>query len=844
MARSRKKMSEEEKKERIKAQKRKYIQNKRKKMTEAQLEERRKKDREKYQKKKAAGEIKPIKEQTPRMQRNIRKGWRERAQKYRDKIRELRRREREIINNETPPSSPAMSRAPSVSQSSEPSTSRQEMGKRIAEKNRRRLQQENLFLRKKVLEMENALAKYRMRLLRKDKTSNSISVGQGEEFVRRKKEKFLKMKEAVRKFLEQDDSSRLTAGKKETVTKNKIKKQKRLLNDSLLNLYKKFITDTGMKMSYAFFCRHRPFWILTPDARTRNTCLCTIHENMELMVKAMKGCKMITVNSANDVLKQMCCDGHLKSECIKRQCIVCKDKTIPIKINQDDDTIHYDQWVTKKVPVQIKNQTKLCQKTCKETFKTSKANLSRMFFKERLPKFMTHVYNIIHQYRITTKIKATLDENEAFLHIDFAENYNCKYSQEVQSAHFGGSKPQVSMHTAVLYLKNVDQSSTIECYCSISKNLRHDPVLICAHLKPVFEEIKRKVPGLHTMHFQSDGPVNQYRNKSMFYLIAKFISQELGVENILWHFSEAGHGKGAPDGIGGSLKRTADASVATGNDVSNFEAFVECLQEKSKGIRIFPIDDTHVNHISDILNTSSTVPFKGTLNIHQLTWTRKDPNIIHARRLSCATCTPDKICCHFAIGMILLQSKEKTSHGNMLIEHPRPKTPSPTISLPVEHSTENISPISSHKSHSPSLMQEFSESRPMTRTLRGKDFYKACYGNNSSDTETESETEPDPPSWMNTSDVQSMSNTVLEDQQKNSPARKINNYRKRILLSTCDAETESETEPDPSPSSCVRLICDEKLVSDDTAQDNNNYDLLAGGRIRSGSISSDETNIF
>lgn len=46
-----------------------------------------------------------------------------------------------------------------------------------------------------------------------------------------------------------------------------------------------------------------------------------------------------------------------------------------------------------------------------------------------------------------------MNNTNALLHFDFSENYGCKYS-EVQSAHFGGSKSQITLHTSVLYYKN------------------------------------------------------------------------------------------------------------------------------------------------------------------------------------------------------------------------------------------------------------------------------------------------------------------------------------------------------------------------------------------------------
>lgn len=55
---------------------------------------------------------------------------------------------------------------------------------------------------------------------------------------------------------------------------------------------------------------------------------------------------------------------------------------------------------------------------------------------------------------------------EALIHVDFSENYSLKYATEVQSFHFGGSRQQVSLHTAVIYTHSyltgqVTPSSTI-----------------------------------------------------------------------------------------------------------------------------------------------------------------------------------------------------------------------------------------------------------------------------------------------------------------------------------------------------------------------------------------------
>ena len=84
-----------------------------------------------------------------------------------------------------------------------------------------------------------------------------------------------RVQEKVKSFLEEDIHSRLLPGKGDTITRKKVKKQKRILSESLKTLHKKFTeTDEDMKVSYAMFCKLKPFWILDPKCGDRDTCTC------------------------------------------------------------------------------------------------------------------------------------------------------------------------------------------------------------------------------------------------------------------------------------------------------------------------------------------------------------------------------------------------------------------------------------------------------------------------------------------------------------------------------------------------------------------------------------------
>lgn len=95
--------------------------------------------------------------------------------------------------------------------------------------------------------------------------------------------------------------------------------------------------------------------------------------------------------------------------------------------------------------------------------------------------------------------------------------------------------------------------------CTLSQNLDHSPGAIWAHMQPIFAFVNSQLNEVITcILFLSDGPSTQYRNRTAFYLLQHRLRSSFpNVTMGSWNYSEAGHGKGAPDGVGGTIKRTA-----------------------------------------------------------------------------------------------------------------------------------------------------------------------------------------------------------------------------------------------------------------------------------------------
>ena len=147
----------------------------------------------------------------------------------------------------------------------------------------------------------------------------------------------------------------------------------------------------------------------------------------------------------------------------------------------NEETFYY-QWVSVKENRTDKNKNPISVKVTKKvsTVCTVKELISTA--NSLLGDFLRHEYIAHHQFRHITEVKWTLRCNEAVILIDFSENYECKLSAEVQSAHFGASKKQISLHTGVVYTRNPDAEPNM----TLSETVQNDVQIGCRVAQVMF----------------------------------------------------------------------------------------------------------------------------------------------------------------------------------------------------------------------------------------------------------------------------------------------------------------------------------------------------------------------
>jgi hypothetical protein len=472
--------------------------------------------------------------------------------------------------------------------------------------------------------LKNApLTKYRgMRKWLKDSYKLNAAEALREKTKRGKKNLSKPVLKKVEAFWLRPDVSEFTSGKKQTITRNGIKMQRRYMKDTGKNLLRKYNESTHFRVSYASFMRLKPFHILQRSIHQRETCGCQKCSNLFYMARSLKNRGVLKSDNIVELSKNYYCmdaNDRISESCVDKKCSTCPKK-LPIDENTIgmDAEIKWHQWVSTKIDLNTRTDGTGPSYKSRVTTKIERQGtvieLAEQLEEEFSIRGARHIATYMHQQSVLWELKSKLKENEAIVNMDFAENWVCKYHSEVQSVHFGASHEQCTIHDGVIYTKSEEYS-----FATLSNSPRHDPVAIWTYLKPVLSWLLTD-RNIESLHFWTDGPVTQYRSKKNFYLFSTVLKQWFPqLRENTWNFSGAGHGKNAADGVGGAIKRSADALVAMGTDIPNAQTLFNKLSEKGGKIQLFYTPAREIADADNDINIPVNLTMAaGTMRIHQL----------------------------------------------------------------------------------------------------------------------------------------------------------------------------------------------------------------------------------
>lgn len=153
-----------------------------------------------------------------------------------------------------------------------------------------------------------------------------------------------------------------------------------------------------------------------------------------------------------------------------------------------------------------------------------------------------------------SKMKEEIAEGEFVISMDFAENYTFHVQNAIQAHHWANT--QATLHPFVIYYRKNEQQKHLS-FVIISEKLSHDTSSVHLFISKVIKYLKNTFGNekVKKIFYFSDGAASQYKNKYNFINLMKH-QEDFGI-GAQWNFFATSHGKGACDGIGGTVKRQA-----------------------------------------------------------------------------------------------------------------------------------------------------------------------------------------------------------------------------------------------------------------------------------------------
>lgn len=353
-------------------------------------------------------------------------------------------------------------------------------------------------------------------------------------------------------FYENDVVSRPMPGIKDCVSVKdkegkKVKVSKRLMLCNLKETYKLFQENfPNIKVGFSKFAELRPKnCVLAGQSGTHTVCICTIHQNVKLMVE---NCKINSITNGQiktykDCLTKMVCNP-VSIDCYFSNCASCPGVDDIIKILEGGfqenliETLTFRQWISVD-----RCNLETVQKPVQEFIN---------IFCEKLQVLLRHDFISKQQSAFMCYTKENLLISEIAVVCDFSENYSFILQDEAQSFHW--NKSQATIHPFVIYFKEENEIK----HCSfviISECLEHNTIAVYTFQKKLIQFLKSKFKEVEKLYYFSDGSGAQYKNKKNFINLCHH-KNDFGIV-AEWHFSATAHGKGPCDGVGGTVKREA-----------------------------------------------------------------------------------------------------------------------------------------------------------------------------------------------------------------------------------------------------------------------------------------------
>jgi hypothetical protein len=252
---------------------------------------------------------------------------------------------------------------------------------------------------------------------------------------------------------------------------------------------------------------------------------------------------------------------------------------------------------------------------------------------EKVDALTAHSFIAKSQNAYLKQQKEELQQDQAIIICDFAENFQYVVQDEVQGYHW--NKKYCTLHPVSIYYRTESGSLETDSLCALSDDIQHDTPFVHKCIEFAVNHIKSAHPEIKHIKYFTDGCGGQYKNFKNFINLCEH-EADFGL-TAEWNFFATSHGKGPCDGIGGTVKRLACNESLRRTSAADHIISIDRMFEFCKTIqnvkfcliRSAEMDDVRKAQ-NKLFERGSTVP--GTQSYHQ--FTPVDRNTVSFKRIS------------------------------------------------------------------------------------------------------------------------------------------------------------------------------------------------------------------
>ena len=216
---------------------------------------------------------------------------------------------------------------------------------------------------------------------------------------------------------------------------------------------------------------------------------------------------------------------------------------------------------------------------------------------EKIPSFLIHTFTKRAQSNYFQLKILRVPASSAIIQVDFSENYSLQDQGEVQSAHW--YEEQLTLFTVCVWMYKIKKS-----FVFVSDDLDHDKTLAIVFMNELLKALTREY-GINNFDIFSDGPSSQFKNQFVFNYLPNFCNA-YDIEKLSWNFFASSHGKGAVDGIGGTVKHDVwMATLVRKIIVHSLDDFYAAAKKLSRNIEIIKLSAAEITTGAEKLNLAS-----------------------------------------------------------------------------------------------------------------------------------------------------------------------------------------------------------------------------------------------